>query len=527
MLSELVKRNRELEDELIELKAVHEAEKATLQKKLEAAEGERKRLELKIEGLKQMLFGRRSEKATPQILGHIQLELFEEAADEIKAEEEIEKEESASKRKKKRNSRNPIAKELKRERVVLGVDPELRTCSCCKKELVKIGEDVTEELEFIPANLYVIEYVRPKYACSKCQDGVLMESLPARPITKGRPGPGLLANVVVSKYTDCLPLYRQEKIFARSGVKLRRSTLCDWVQAVAVLLAPIVSVMKRELLRAALLQADETPINVQDPSAKGRLTRAFIWTYGIPWGDVVYDFTLGRSSKGPESFLTDFEGFLQTDAYSGYNSVCRGGRVVHIGCWAHVRRRFYKALEESPEMAKLVIASIQKLYRIERHAKTAGIKGAELVEIRQREAKPILEKLKEIIALKALAVLPKSELGIAIRYALSQWDALVRYIDVPEAEIDNNSAEHSMRTIVMNRKNWLFVGHPDAGPRAAVLLSLVETARRLKIDPFRYLRFAIEEMTRDPSRAGELTPRKWLELERARKAEKDREGSDG
>jgi transposase len=516
MLSELVKRNTELEQK-----------NTTLEKKLEASEIERRRLELKLEGLKEMLFGRRSEKITPEVLGHHQLELFEEAKAEVEAEEEPEQDEPATKRKKKRKGRKPLPKELRRERIVLDVDPEIRTCSCCNKAFVRIGEDITEELEFIPASLYVIEYVRPKYACSDCEVGVLMEPLPLRPIEKGRPGPGLLAHVVVSKYSDCLPLYRQEKIFARSGVKLARSTLCDWVAAVAVLLAPIVEVMKRELLRAALLQADETPINVQDPAVKGRLTRAYIWTYGIPWGETVYDFTLGRSAKGPEKFLKDFEGYLQTDAYSGYNSVCRTGAVVHVACWAHVRRRFYNAIGEAPELAKLVLAGIQKLYRIERRAKEEGVCADALVELRRREAKPILDSLKGIMASKSLQVLPKSALGTAIHYALAQWDALARYVDVAEAEIDNNSAEHSMRTVVMNRKNWLFVGSPEAGPRAAVLLSLVETCRRLKLDPFRYLRWAIEEITQDPSRAAELTPRKWRELERARKAEKAAEGSVG
>jgi hypothetical protein len=343
--------------------------------------------------------------------------------------------------------------------------------------------------------------------------------VPDRPIKKGRPGPGLLSYVLVSKYQDHLPLHRIERIFERYSLGLSRSTLCDWVQASAEVLRPIIEAMKRELFRARVIQADETPVQVQDPELKGKTHRSFLWTYGRPGGEVLYDYRPGRSSDGPLEYLGNWEGYLQTDAYAGYNANFRTGRVVHIGCWAHVRRKVFEATAEDPEYVEVAIAAIQKLYRIEAEAKEAGIEGEKLVELRRREALPILGIIKELFEAKRRAVLPQSGLGMAISYGLEQWDSLVRYVDVAEAEIDNNGAERSLRGVVIGRKNWLFIGHPDAGPRAATILSLIETCRRLSIEPYEYLKDVLTELPKDPSRAESLTPRAWLSTRKATASE--------
>lgn len=505
MLADVVKRNAELEEELRALRAGYE----DLEKKLGDSERDREYLEYQLEKFKHLLFGKRSEKMEAvRADGLLQADLFQEAAREIEEERE-EETEVTYKRKKRRGNRKPLPENLHRERVEVDVPPELRTCPDCHGEMSSIGEHILEELEYIPALLYIIEYVFKKYACKRCRSGVLMEPIPERPIKKGRPGPGLLSWVLVSKYQDHLPLYRLERIFERHGLSISRSTLSDWVGAMANLLQPIAQAMKRNLLKAPVLQADETPIQVREPGLKKMTRRSYLWSYGIPEGEVVYDFTTGRGSDGPRVFLEGYEGYLQTDAYAGYNVVFETGRVVRIACWAHTRRKFYDARAESPPFAELILAAIQKLYRIEREAKENAITGESLVELRRSEALPVLERIHEILLLHRERFLPKSGLGEAITYALSQWAALLRYVEVAAADIDNNAAERSMRRVVLGRKNWLFLGHPDAGPRAAVILSIVETCRRLEIDPFKYLKDVIAEMAKDPSRAEALTPRAW------------------
>lgn len=510
MHSEVVKRNEELERQVKDL-----------QKKLAKSEQELQYFKYKLEQFRHMLFGQKSEKTPTRTDGLVQLELFNEAAREIRTEEFEEAEGEREARKNRRGNRKPIPKEFRRERVVIDVDPELRTCPDCGDAMQRIGEHISEELEYVPALLYVIEYALQKYACKKCQSGVVMERVPERPIKKGRPGPGLLAYILVSKYQDHMPLNRLERIFARHGLELSRKTLSGWVQAMGELLEPIVEEMKRELFRARVLQADETPLKVKDPEIKGRTKQAFLYTYGQPQREVVYDFRMNRSRDGPLGFLEGFEGYLQTDAYAGYNELFRRGRVVRIGCWAHVRRKFHDARGERPEFSQIIIAAIQKLYRIEREAKSKGLTGEARVSYRREHAPQVLEKIKALLEIQRPRVLPKSGTGGAIGYTLSQWEALCRYVDIAEAEIDNNAAEQSMRGIAVGRRNWLFVGHPNAGPRAATILSLVETCRRLGLEPLEYLREVISEITKEPGSATRLTPRAWLESHPPAKAEKD------
>ena len=523
MVKGLVKRNRELEEENRELRAVRDS----LETELRKAGLREDYLEYQIEKLRRMLFGRRSEKLPKRTDGLTQLELFEEAKKEIETERTEELEEINYTRKKRRGARRPIPEEIHREQVEVDVDPDLRVCPDCGEEMDCIGHDVSEDLEYIPALLFVIEYLLKKYACKKCQTGVVGAKRPPRPLKRVRAGPGLLAYVLVSKYQDHLPLHRQERIFGRHGMELSRKTLSDWVGKLAELLRPIVEAQKQKLLEATLLQADETPVKVQDREVEGRTSRAYIWTYGIPDEEVVYDFTMGRSAAGPEEFFHGtYPRYLQSDSYVVYTSLEAHKRTVHVGCWAHARRRFYDAQAEDPAFCKLVLSAIQSLFRLERSAKSESLSGEALLERRRAEAVPIIDVVEEILEAKKPDVLPESGLGDAIAYTLKNFQALKRYVEIPEASPSNNSAERSLRGVVLGRRNWLFIGHPKAGPRAAVILSLIETCRRLGAEPYHYLKDVIAELATGSADACELTPRRWLERERS-KAEKAVEGTAG
>ena len=473
-------------------------------------------LERIIRALRRQIFGRRSERFRHD--PH-QLLLIEELAEEARHELENELRQRArkfpTKGPSKKNGRKPLSKNLKRKHVVLDLPEEQKTCPHGYRR-EKFGEDRTEELEVIPAQFFVVQYVRPKYKtpgcpCPQCH-GITMASLPPRPIEKGRAGPGLLAHVVVSKYGEHLPLYRQSQIFERQGVELSRSTLCDWVQRAGELLRPIAQAMKRDLLGRRYLQADETPIRVLGVE-KGTTQRGYLWGYGIPWAEVVYDFSLTREQRHPEAFLEGFRGHLQIDGYDGYNAVFHTGEVKRLGCFAHVRRKFYAALKESPEQAKTVLAALQLLYRLEREMKRDGLAPQDKVARRQEHARPILEDLESLLHAYRPEVLPESSLGQAIRYALNEWPFLQRYIDVGEAEIDNNGIEHTLRPVALGRKNYLFCGSPGGGENAATLYSLVTTCKRLRINSWEYLRDVIDRLSTHPmSRIDELTPRGWKEI---------------
>lgn len=502
MVEALVKRNAELE-----------ARVAELERLLESSEEERRLLARVLANLQGRVYGRSSEKLAPgQEVFDFVKDLVEEAEAEVDAEEKDENLEEPTTRKPTRKKPRTIPKHIERERVLIDVDPELRHCSACDCEMQKIGEDVTTELDYVPARFIAREFVRPKYSCRACSDGVLQERLPKRPIEKGRPGLGLLTQVVVAKYVDHVPLYRQEKIFRRSGLEIPRSTLCDWIQAMGELLRPVWAALREEVLSASLIQADETPVRVLSSE---RATKGYIWTYGVPWSEVVFDFTEGRAGSFAKEFLEEYSGHLQCDGYSGYDRLPKR-RIVRLGCWAHVRRKFYEARGES-RVARSALASVQALYRTERAARAEGLEGEALVEYRRLHARPIIEGLREFLETERLRIRPKTLTGKALTYATNQWPALVRYVDIPEAMIDNNSAENSIRPLVLGRKNWLFIGHPNAGPRAATILSLVGTCERLRIDPHMYLRDLIAQLTIDPSRAADLTPRKWRDA-RAQKS---------
>jgi len=373
----------------------------------------------------------------------------------------------------------------------------------------KIGEERSERIDYSPAVLKVIETVRPMYACKKHEEnGVTTAALAPQPIAKGMAAAGLLAQVLVAKYKDHLPLYRQSCIFARHGAEIAESTLCDWVKDAAGILFPVVKAMQVSVLESHVVQSDDTHITVLDPSHANGSRRSFLWAYVGDRDEVVFDFTSGRERTGPRSFLGEYHGYLQVDAYAGYDVVFKPGRIVEVGCWAHARRRFFNALEGEKQHADHAIAVLRRLYEIEREAKELGLDFSARRERRQRDAKPLLEAMKPwLVGLKP-TVLPKSVLGDAIGYTLRQWDPLMRYLEDGRLEIDNNRTERQMRTVAVGRKNWMFAGSAEGARRAAIVYSIVCTCGLLGIEPWAYLKDVLQRIAegQDPA---QLTPRLW------------------
>lgn len=410
------------------------------------------------------------------------------------------------------HGRQRLPKSLQRQRVVYDLGEGQRQCPECQEALKRIGEDVSERLEYVPASLLVIEEACQKYACPKGCTVVTAEK-PMAPIEKGLPGPGLLAQVAVSKYGDHLPLHRQTDIFRRQGVELSRQTLCDWMRACADLVGPLYEVMKQRVLGSKAVQTDDTPVPVLDPDLPYTRTGR-IWTYV---GDethpyTVYDYTPTRSRDGPEEFLKAFRGYLQADAYSGYDHFYeepeRG--IDEVACWAHARRKHYEAQSSDLVRSTVMLAYIRLLYDVEREARDRQLDGEARRALRQKKSKPILEDIHTYLVREQPQVLPKSPEGEAIAYTLANWEALTRYCDDGDLEIDNNRAERSLRGIAVGRRNWTFYGSDHGGRTAAVLTSLIATSKRLGLDPFSYLRDLFERISRHPqTRLAELLPDQW------------------
>jgi transposase len=495
-----------------ELLLVHAA---TLESKTRL-EQENNLLRAALKATRKRIFGARSEK-----LDALQHGLFEEATGELEtqAREELaetaaaeadEAARRAAEKTRRRPRRRLCTGNLPRERKIHEASETERTCPCCRELMVPFGEEVSERIEYVPAVVRVIEDVRLKYACPRCHEGVVTASAPERPIERIVAGASLLAHIAVSKFSHHLPLYRLEQIFAGQGAEISRKTMCQWLGAVADLLGPIVDAMKRDLLSLPLIQSDDTVIRYQDRSRVGQTSRGYLWAYSKPWEEVVFDFRTDRSRAGPLEFLSGYRGAVQADGYAGYNELFRRDGLVHIGCMAHVRRKIYEARAEHPEWAELLLAGIQRLYRIERGARAEGVSGARLLELRAGEPRRVLTVLRNTIAELEGEVLPKSGFGRAIAYARDQWPSIMRYTEIAEAELDNNGVENAIRPVALGRRNWLFAGSESGGQRAAILFSLVTTCKRLHIEPYEYLADVIQRVgTHKLSAIADLTPRRW------------------
>ncbi len=407
------------------------------------------------------------------------------------------------------HGRQKLPAHLKRVSTTRDVPEAEKRCRGCKKPLVRIGEDTAEQLEYTPGQLRVLRDVRPKYVCpNECEECGVVQAPPlAGPIEKGLPGPGLLAHVCVSKFDDHLPLYRQQEIFARQGVHLARQTLCDWVAASAELLGPLVLLMRKQVLRSKKIHTDDVPVPVQDETRR-HTREARLWVY---LGDerapyIVFEYSPNHSEIYPIEFLKEFVGFLQCDAYRGYDE--KKIRAIVVGCWAHARRYFFDAEKSDPARAAVALGYIRALYDVEDLAKNLAAEERRL--LRQERSKKTLDDLKKWLDAEELSVLPQSAMGEAFTYVRNQWKRLTRYLEDGDLDIDNNLAERANRNVAIGRKNWLFAGSDEGGKRAAILYSVIESAKRCGVEPWAYLTDLLGRIASHPAnRLAELLPDRW------------------
>jgi len=507
ILSQHEEKQQQLE-ELDRQRAALDQQRTQYQDELRERAEQIEHLRLVVEKLRRMLFGRKSEKLSIQL---DQLELQLEEMEVIHAALaslpvcDAQPDSTGAK-----PARKPLPEHLPRQ--IVTHEPKQQCCPECGGDLRHFGEDVSEQLDYAPESFRVIRHVRPKFTCSKCET-VVEAPAPSRPIARGLAAPGLLAHVLVSKYADHCPLYRQAEIYARQGVELDRSTLAGWVGAASELLAPLVDAVRRHVLGATKLHADDTPVPVLAPG-NGKTKTGRLWTYvrdDRPAGDhtapaVWFAYSPDRKGEHPREHLKNFTGTLQADAYSGFHHLYDTGRIREAACWAHARRKFHDihAAHPSPTTTG-ALDRIGALYGIEQEVR--GKPPDERRVIRQARAAPLLAELRAWMEKTLRSLSPKSETAEAIRYALSRWRALTRYVDDGRMEIDNSAAERALRAVALGRKNYLFCGSDSGGESAAAIYTLLGTACLNGVDPERWLREVLGRIADHPlSRIGELLP---------------------
>ncbi len=455
--------------------------------------------------LKQLVFGVTSERYEPALPD--QTDLFgrtaEEETQESAAEQETTTTTTQDKKKRKKSVRQVLPSHLPREEVI--IEPDVDTTG-----LKRIGSEVTETLDFHRARLVVIRTVRPKYADPKDPSrGVVIGKLPVRPIERGIAEAGLLASILVDKYADHLPLYRQVQRFARHGLTLASSTIGDWTAQAATLLEPLYDALADEARQSDYLQADETPIQVQDPAKKGKTHRGYYWLYhDVLNGLVVMDYQKGRGRAGPREWLAGYEGALQTDGYQVYDEFFANDAITPHGCMAHARRYFFEAKDSDPEWAEHALGAFQKLFAIERTLKESGASHEERLRVRKEEAIPLLDNFKTWV--EAHRGLPRSPWGRATHYCLAQWEKLVNYTTDGRIELSNNEIENAVRPVAVGRRNYLFAGSHDAAQRAAVVYSLLATCKKHGVEPLAWLTDVLGRIPEHKfSKVAELLPHRW------------------
>jgi transposase len=428
---------------------------------------------------------------------------------------------SAKVKKGRPHGRRALPKNLRRVVKVHELTESERSCPECGTLRTQIGAERSEQLDYEPATLFIVEHVRCTYACPHCEGQVITTAKPAQPIERGLPGPGLMAHVITEKYADHIPLYRQERRLARAGVELSRSTLCDWTAGAAKMLEPLYELMKSLILLCGTIHTDDTSVNVRDSERKIKATGA-LWIY---FGDYlhpynVFDFTMSRKRDGPSHFLRGYRGFLQADGFSGYDGIYAGGDVIEVGCNAHARRKFVEAQKTDAARASAGLGYYRELYAIEKEIKGAlatlaadadePTRAALRLRVRQEKSVPILKSFENWLKSEKAEVLPKSPMNAAIGYVQNQWEALVRYAGSGYLSIDNNVAEQQMKKVATGRKNWLFVGSENGGKTLAILLTVVSSCQRHGHDPFVYLRDVLTRLPDHPRKdLADLLPDRW------------------
>ena len=473
--------------------------------------------QLKIQSLEELLRQSRIQRLGPksETLSNLQLALLTEeepgvTRDEVEAEARREVLTRTTGRESRPHpGRKPLPANLPRVTTVVACQE--RTCASCGEATAMIGYDESEQLDIEPARYFVRVTRREKRACRRCST-VTAPPLAERIVEKGLASDAVVINTVVAKYCDHVPLYRQSVMIEReAGVEIGRATLDNWVMRVGELLLPVVGAMRKDLLTATYIQADETPVPVQMHDGRGENHQAYLWQYGKPGGETVFDFCLGRSREGPRKFLDQWEGILQTDGYAAYDGI-GGPKLVHVGCWAHARRKFVDAVKVNPQdaAAAAMVTRMDALFLIDRDARERELNSEQRHAQRSEYAEEWLQEIRAACLALAQQALPKSTLGQAAAYTLNMWIKLRRCFDYPEVELSNNLAENSMRPVALGRKNWLHVGSAQAGPKVAAILSVVESCRRLGVPVKDYLAAILPGLNRRAlPEVSNLTPARW------------------
>jgi transposase len=474
--------------------------------------------QLKIQVLEERLRRQRIAVLGPhsETLSNLQLELLMDfepgvTGEEVAAEARRGAVPQPERKRKPHPGRQKLPEDLKRVEEVIACPACV--CAACGGETAVIGYDESEQLDVEPAQYFVRVTKREKRACRRCEGGTVVAApLPGRIVEKGLASDRVVIATVVSKYCDHLPLYRQSAILEReTGIEIGRATLDGWVMRVGELLLPVVHAMRQDLLKAAYLQADETTVPVQMRDGRGSDHQAYLWQYGRPRGETVFEFQMGRGREGPRKFLGEWEGILQTDGYQAYKDI-GGPKLVHVGCWAHARRKFVDAVKVNPkdERAVTMVLRMDALFAIDRDARERGLSDEQRLESRREYAPSWVEEIHEGCLEALRAVLPKSTLGQAAQYTLNEWTKLKRCLDYAEVELSNNLTENSMRPVALGRKNWLHVGSEQAGPKVAAILSVVESCRRIGVSSKEYLGDVLPGMDRRKlSEVSLITPARW------------------
>jgi len=463
--------------------------------------------QLKIENaqLRRMIFGQKSERFVPVDADQIVLPGLEAPSGKAAKTETI----NYTRRKREKakvtpHGRSPLPAHLPRIEVVIEPEGDLGGCK-------RIGEEVTETLEYKAAELHVLRTIRPKYA-KPDGEGVLIAPMPSMPLPKSEAGASLLAHILVSKYVDHIPFHRLRQQFKRnSQIDIPASSIDGWFKGASALAAPVGMLMREMIKSSSYLQADETPIRVQDPTVKGKCHTGFMWPYLDPvQGVVVFDYQPTRGRNGPDKMLEEFSGALQADGYEGYKHFEHRAGITLLGCFAHARRYFEKALDQDKERATWMLAAIQKLYQVEREAREANLSFTDRYQLRQEKSVPILVDIKEWLYQNSTKVLPASLIGKAINYTVGMWPRLERYITDGRFEIDNNLIENAIRPIALGRKNYLFAGSHEAAQNAALIYSLMATTKFHNVNPAEYLEYVFQNILDYPfHKLADLLPQNW------------------
>lgn len=471
-------------------------------------ESESRYLKEQVKLLKAYIYGKKNEKLTPEDTA--QGRLFNEAedgADEDTAAEADDPVTMVRGHTRKKTGRKPLADSLLREEIIHDLSDEEKQCPYCQKERPSIGSDITEELEFIPAKIVVLKHIRKKYGPCACNAFFESEepevcTAPATPrmIPRSIASPGLLAEVLTSKFCDSIPFYRQEKIFSRIGVEISRATMSNWTISVAERCGPLMDVMTEEIRSGPLVQMDETTLQVLHEPEKEPESKSYMWVaVGKSHNGsklILYQYHPTRSGTVASDFLEGYTGFLQTDGYGGYNRAGTQDGIVHVGCFAHARRYFFDAqkLNKKSKTAAKGLGFIQKLYKAEHDLRSKDLAPEDFVDKRKKAVQPMLDEFHNWLLIQKDTMLPKSKAGQAVAYTLSEWSKLIRYLDSHLLTPDNNAVENAIRPFVVGRKNWLFSNTPLGAHASAVIYSMVESAKANGLEPYKYLRFIFEKL---------------------------------